>query len=180
MSSRREIREKYIAIRKTLSNERRLEASLSAQCFLLKIIAPFSRILSFSSKKEEINLWSFNQQIAQEGRLLLPRIMSSSEFVPFQVNQCDRELVLHSRWKILEPDPWLCKEVSKEEIDCVLVPGLAFDSKKGRLGYGKGFYDRFLCKLSCLSIGIGFKEQWLKSPFPHQRHDILLKKIYLF
>lgn len=45
-----------------------------------------------------------------------------------------------------------------EKIDMVLVPLLAFDKMGNRVGYGKGFYDRFLaeCKISCKRIGISF------------------------
>ena len=48
--------------------------------------------------------------------------------------------------------------------DIILVPILAFDNKKNRLGYGKGFYDRYLNKLKrinnkCLAIGIAFSFQ---------------------
>ncbi|MCB1072301.1 MAG: 5-formyltetrahydrofolate cyclo-ligase [Chlamydiales bacterium] len=180
MNSKATIREKYIAIREELSEERRLQASLAATKQLLKLLSGFGQIISFASKDEEINLWPLNKQLATEGRLLLPRMVSGSEIVPFQVKNLDQELVLHPKWNVLEPNPKLCKEVIVEKIDFAIVPGVAFDRGHGRLGYGKGFYDRFLSKLSCPLIGVGFKEQLLEPPFPHEKHDVPLTDIYLF
>lgn len=47
-------------------------------------------------------------------------------------------------WGILEPRAEFFRPVRPEEIDLVVVPGVAFDEKGNRLGYGGGFYDRFL------------------------------------
>ncbi|MFZ5647734.1 MAG: 5-formyltetrahydrofolate cyclo-ligase [Bacillota bacterium] len=47
-------------------------------------------------------------------------------------------------WGILEPGKNCARPVDPEELDLVIVPGVAFDSGGNRLGYGGGFYDRFL------------------------------------
>ena len=58
------------------------------------------------------------------------------------------------------PEPVSCKSLDPEEIDMVLVPLLTFDKKGFRVGYGKGFYDRFLqqCKEVCIKIGLSYFE----------------------
>ena len=63
-----------------------------------------------------------------------------------------------NRWGITEPQHG--KEVPSELIDLVVVPLLAFDKKGHRLGYGKGFYDRFLsgCRSNVKKIGISYFE----------------------
>ncbi|MDJ0652257.1 MAG: 5-formyltetrahydrofolate cyclo-ligase [Simkaniaceae bacterium] len=180
MRSKIAIREKYSAIRKKLSKERRLEASHAATKQLLKVMSGFNHIISFASKEEELNLWPLNKQLADEKRLLLPRMISDAEILPFQVKDIDQELVLHQKWRILEPNPEVCKKVSLDTINFAIVPGIAFDRGYGRLGYGKGFYDRFLSKLSCPLAGVGFKEQLLESLLPREQHDISLTDIYLF
>ena len=54
--------------------------------------------------------------------------------------------------------------------DVVIVPGVAFSSSRYRLGYGGGFYDRFLENIDSYKIGVAFEAQLL-SDLPHQNHD---------
>ncbi len=175
-----ETRRNFIQIRRVLSKERRDEATLSATKKLLERLSSYGQVLSFASKEEEINLFPLNETLAKEGRLLLPRLISETEIAPFHVKAPDNELILHPKWKVFEPNPELCTKGSIEKIDCIIVPGVAFDRGHGRLGYGKGHYDRFLARVSCTLIGVGFKEQLLESPFPHEKHDIPLTEIFLF
>lgn len=51
-------------------------------------------------------------------------------------------------------------EVEEEDIDMVIVPLLAFDTKGNRVGYGKGYYDRFLinCREDCITVGLSYFE----------------------
>ena len=58
------------------------------------------------------------------------------------------------------PEPLFAEKIEENEIDMVLVPLLAFDQKGHRIGYGGGFYDRFLAKVrpDCIKVGLSFFE----------------------
>lgn len=58
------------------------------------------------------------------------------------------------------PEPLDTEIVEPNVVDIVLIPLLAFDSKGNRVGYGKGFYDRYLkeCRQDCLKIGLSYFE----------------------
>ena len=77
---------------------------------------------------------------------------------------------------VLEPAVKSC--ILLENLDLVIVPGVAFDKKGNRLGRGKGFYDRFLEKLSgdTPSIGLAFDFQILPK-LPASAHDVSVKKV---
>lgn len=60
--------------------------------------------------------------------------------------------------KNIEPEESLAT-VSKKDIDICIMPGLAFTLSGQRLGYGKGFYDRYLENLNCIKIGLCFDFQ---------------------
>lgn len=67
-------------------------------------------------------------------------------------------MYLSNKWNI--PEPVERTLLDEQEIDLVLLPLLAFDSKGNRVGYGKGFYDRFLhkCKPDVIKVGLSLFE----------------------
>lgn len=69
-------------------------------------------------------------------------------------------------------------EVPIESLDAVIVPGVAFDHSGGRLGYGGGYYDRFLPKLrpDTVKIGVAYELQLIKQ-IPVEEHDVHLDRI---
>lgn len=79
---------------------------------------------------------------------------------------------------IAEPKSSCIREVSIEEIDLVVVPGLAFDKGGGRIGHGPGYYDRFLKKLpsEVPRIGLAFDFQIL-GEIPSFPHDVPVNKL---
>ncbi len=72
----------------------------------------------------------------------------------------DHEYTILGRNKYDIPEPIHGKVVPNEEIDIVFIPLLGFDQKGNRVGYGKGFYDRFLseCRPDVVKIGMSFFE----------------------
>lgn len=64
--------------------------------------------------------------------------------------------------------------VAEERIDIAIVPLLAADANNCRLGFGGGYYDRFLAGFHGISIGICFSEQITPEPLPHEAHDVPL------
>ena len=89
----------------------------------------------------------------------------------------DLKDLLPGKFGILEPSE-NCVKVDASEIDLTLVPGLAFDQYRNRLGRGRGFYDRWLMQLSGKRIGVGFDYQ-LVDTVPTEPHDIQLDLIAL-
>lgn len=71
---------------------------------------------------------------------------------------------------ILTPIPEQSKEIAPEELDLVVVPGLAFDAYGGRLGRGAGYYDRFLRKTEAFRMGFCLSLQLLQW-IPMDRYD---------
>ena len=89
---------------------------------------------------------------------------------------CLEELV-DEYWGIPQPAFDAGKnEINWNEIDLVIVPGLAFDQSGNRIGYGAGYYDRFLTELKTTSVGLCFKEN-VFDILPHAMHDISVEYV---
>jgi 5-formyltetrahydrofolate cyclo-ligase len=86
---------------------------------------------------------------------LVPRINPDTNILEHFLYADDTVLKMN-KWGI--PEPLNGLEKSAEEIDLVLIPLLAFDQSGHRVGYGKGYYDRFLanCRPDCIKTGLSF------------------------
>jgi len=157
---------------------RRKEAAVAAFSFLTEELSKMSGpVVSFASTPLEINLWPVNKWLIKQRRLFLPKVEEGSLTI-YEV-QSTEELE-KSSFGLREPSPSLCRRVYAEEIKLVLVPALFFDSRLHRLGYGKGYFDRFLSTVpESRKWGVGFKEQKIEK-IPVDSFDIKVDKLLLF
>lgn len=165
-------------VRQEISPLRREQASYEACSQLYQMTQHANQILSFASFGSEINLWPLNRRLAEEGRLVLPRMGKERKLLLFSVKQIDE---LESTQKGLLEPKLNFQPLDFSELSLSLIPGLGFDlHTKHRLGYGLGFYDHLLAAdLTQTTWGVGFKEQAVEA-LPHSPHDIPLKQIFLF
>ena len=78
----------------------------------------------------------------------------------YKISDYDKDLVESSN-DVLEPDPEKCKKISLDDIDIAIIPGLAFDDKGGRVGFGNNFYSKLITKLpeTCRKVSLAYEEQ---------------------
>jgi 5-formyltetrahydrofolate cyclo-ligase len=109
--------------------------------------------------------------------VLLPKT-GPDKMAFFRIFQADfsENKLIEGRFGILEPPGSSCGV--RENIDLLIVPGVGFDKYGYRIGYGKGYYDRFIKENDFrFSIGIGFQFQVLDSRLPHSGFDQRLDAI---
>jgi 5-formyltetrahydrofolate cyclo-ligase len=112
--------------------------------------------------KVEIDTWqiiSFLQRDFPQIDITVPRVVPGTREMEHSLLTPQTNLI-ENRWKIPEPDPLNSIKIEPENIDAVLIPLLAFDKKGFRVGYGGGYYDRFLvqCRPDVVKIGLSFFE----------------------
>lgn len=129
-------------------------------------------VMAYCSIPPEIDLMPVLETALKQGKtLVLPRCEPGGHMTPRQVHSLE-ELVLGS-YGILEPGQ-NAVQVPEQQIDLILVPGLAFDGMGHRLGRGKGYYDRFLSRTSAKTMGIC---RYLVPEVPVEPHDISMNAL---
>jgi len=107
------------------------------------------------NERKEVNTHELIKQLLNSDKQLIVPVTN------FENNSLDHSVVnsfqdlIPNKWKVLEP-----KSVNKpqQKPDLVLIPLLASDKKFNRLGYGKGFYDRFLSSTDAVKAGLIFSD----------------------
>ena len=112
-------------------------------------------------KHNEINTWLIVRRLQQKSPkivILIPKIIP--ENFELETFTLDEKKLIENRWGILEPSGENQDKIEPEKIDLVIIPLLIFDKNGNRVGYGKGFYDRFLqqCNPKTLKIGMCLEE----------------------
>lgn len=155
---KREIRQLYLEKRKTLSEQ---EVTLWSQNITAKVLQNLTveqhYIHLFASLKKQVEVDTYPLVEAlwkRDKKPVVPKIISTHQLVHYQWNPQTKMTV--NAWGI--PEPEAGEKILPEQLDVVLVPLLAIDQQGQRVGYGKGFYDRFLaaCNSNVLKIGLGF------------------------
>ncbi|HHN63788.1 MAG TPA: 5-formyltetrahydrofolate cyclo-ligase [Nitrospirae bacterium] len=129
-------------------------------------------LMLFASFRSEINTFPIIEHALKEGKgVVLPRVNREEKVLDlFYIGSLD-ELV-EGYMGIKEPDPERCRPATVDSLDLVVLPGVAFDEKGGRLGYGGGYYDRLLASLrdNPILVGLAYEEQ-VVDEIPLEEHD---------
>ena len=123
-------------------------------------------IACYSPIGSEVNTHDIMLNILEQGKnLLLPRIIDDN--IQFYIVP-NLEKLEKGSFEIMEPKD-SCEKAKK--IDCVLIPTVGASKLGVRLGYGKGYYDRFLSSIDAVKISLTYSKQIVKS-IPSDSHDI--------
>ncbi|MBQ3721671.1 MAG: 5-formyltetrahydrofolate cyclo-ligase [Fibrobacter sp.] len=132
-------------------------------------------IAAFYPLKGEANIMPILEELALEGRLLLPRCEGEGIMNFYKVNSLRKDLA-KGHFGIMEPREGL--EKFEGEIPIFLVPGTKFNWDGCRVGHGKGYYDRFLAKYpKAYKAGIATPAQISQEPLPQKETDIRMDVI---
>ncbi|HVJ49745.1 5-formyltetrahydrofolate cyclo-ligase, partial [Desulfitobacterium sp.] len=104
-------------------------------------------IMVFLNFRDEVNTTLLAEKIlASSKRLILPRCAPHGVLIPAEIRDL-KENIEPGKWGIREPKKEGLILANPEDIDLIIIPGAAFDRQGNRLGYGGGYYDRFLTRL---------------------------------
>ena len=159
--TKQELRKKYRDLRSRLSSEEIRNNSIAIANEILKLPiwnAEFFHVFLSIEQLKEVQTEPILSILSGKDKHI---VLSKTEFKTSSMKHfllTDNTKIITNSWNIPEPVNGI--EIKPEKIDVVFVPILAFDSHGNRVGYGKGFYDKFLraCRPETLKIGLSFFE----------------------
>jgi len=165
-----QLKESILEKRNSLSKEDILEKSnqIKNNLFNLKHYKNSKTIMFFVSINSEINTHDMIRESLKNKTIIVPKV-EHHEIEPSVIIDFDN-LVPSGKFGIFEPIEAM--KVAYKNIDLILVPGIVFDNLGYRIGYGYGYYDKFLKKVpKALKIGLAYDCQVVEK-IPNEMHDI--------
>lgn len=173
------IRKELIEIRRNLSKKEVLEKSnkIKKRLFEMNEFKLATTVLFYVSYDNEVYTHDMIKESMKIGKnIIVPKSDKENRVLILSKLESWNDLETGA-YGILEPKEEKIREVSIEEIDLIIVPGVGFDENGHRIGHGKGYYDDLLknsTKASC--IGLAFEFQ-IVDEIPTEKHDLPVDKI---
>lgn len=173
--TRQALRKQVLGKRDQLANDERHVKSMAIteQVWSLPEMAGWQTLFVYVGFRSEVETLALIRWcLAQGKRVAVPLVDNTrAAMIPLQITDPGQDLK-PGYYGIPEPDPQKTALVAGREIDAVVLPGSVFDMEGGRLGYGGGYYDRFLVNDApqACRIGLAFELQ-LVGAVPLEPHD---------
>lgn len=157
MQSKEQLRKEHRAWRKKLKAKERRKRSKYVCDHLDRCYSDISIVMGYIPRDNELDILPQMQRWVDRGAIVLIPKWDTGDIEPVV-------------WK--EDQEWN----GTNGIDLVLVPGIVFDKANHRIGFGKGYYDRFLSKHNYPTLGIAYRAQVVKE-IPIESHDIAVDQV---
>lgn len=162
--NKNDIRRIMLDRRKEIINRNKLSTIIVNKILNLDIYKKARVVALYKSLDTEVNTNDLIIQSLVDKIVLLPKIVND-EMVFIKIDK-DTEYI-KSRIGVMEPNG----DIYTGDIDLIIVPGVSFDEELNRLGFGKGYYDKYLASKNIFKIGICFDNQVIKL-LPVNDYDI--------
>ena len=178
---KKEFRKKVISLRKTQQPDFIKKNSDIIKDKLLKMncIKNASTIMLYLDFNNEVITDNLIKELISLDKIVASpiTIIKEKKLIPCQIKDFEYG-IQYGAYNIREPKPNCSTEINIKDIDVVIVPAVAYDINGFRLGYGGGFYDRFLENIreDAVTIGIAFDLQ-IFNKVPKEPHDAQLDYI---
>ena len=180
-----ELRKKYKAVRSAVEEREAKSQIIASALFHTELFKSCSDIFLYSNSGTEVSTAEILKESLSLGKkVAYPKCTDKDGNMEFYYINSVSELC-EGMYGIYEPESYKELKAVPSCESLIVVPGLAFDTYGYRLGYGKGYYDRYLSLYPCKAVGIAFSECFCKE-LPHGIYDFKInclitdKKEYYF
>lgn len=157
-SKKEKIRKEVKALRsnfsKNISEKKKLDALIVSKLLEMPSMQDATTVLVYESYKTEVDTSGLIEMLHDVGKTVAVPFVESME-PPVMTLRLKNDTRSH---------------VKPEAIECAVIPGIAFDKRLNRIGFGKGFFDRLLRKMKCPKIALAYDFQIVQN-VPASKHD---------
>lgn len=174
MTDKEVLRKQYISIRNNIKNKKEKSNIITNKVIKEEAYKKAKIVALYKSLPSEVDTTELiKYSIALGKTVVLPKVVCD-DLKFYKISLSDK--LVKSKFGVEEPIENEANYIEKEKINLVIVPGVCFDKENNRLGFGKGYYDRFLAKTNLYTIAICFEEQMINKIFTED-NDIKMKKV---
>lgn len=173
-TEKQRLREERLAARKALTEQERtvLDDRITQKLLALSEYADVATVLTYVSVSSEVSTRKLIECALRDGKTIaVPRCLSEHRLEFVQITSLDQ--LVAAPFNLLEPAKEL-PALTEDHMDAsiCIVPALLVDTKGYRLGYGAGFYDRFLSTYFGKKICLSYQQNLSKTTLPHTEFDV--------
>lgn len=180
MDMKNTLRKQIINCRESLSREQVDEKSRAVMSHLVRLpeFIKASTVMAYMDFRNEVRTRDIIALCLSTGKkVAAPRVdksggIGSRQLVVYEIRDMGKDFE-PGTFGVMEPRTNKSRIIAPEDIDLVLVPGVVFDRKGNRIGFGAGYYDQFLARTrdDCIKAAVAFDFQVL-TEIPAEEHDI--------
>ena len=173
------LREERLAARETLSEQERasLDDFITQKLLATPEYAEAATVLTYVSVLSEVSTRMFIECALRDGKTVaVPRCLPGHRLEFVVITSLDQ--LVPAPFNLLEPSKDLSALTESQMSNTIcIVPALLVDTKGYRLGYGAGFYDRFLSTYPCKKICLAYQQNLSKTELPHTAFDVAVDMV---
>ena len=162
MQTKEDIRKMVAKRRQTIDNTHEMSRQAISRLMTLPEMKTCSTIMTYVDFGKEVRTVPLISELFNQRKHIVVPYVAEGEIQLFRLNKLNE--LAPGYFGILEPKIELRqladRRINVNELQLILVPGVAFDPQGGRLGRGKGYYDRFLKKVPKNALKIGLVFDW--------------------
>lgn len=163
--NKQELRKYYLEQRRTISDKELKSKDITNKIISLKDYEMAKVIALYNSLESEVDTQNLIKERLENNKIVvLPKVINKTEMKFYKISSLDE--LERGAFGIYEPIENENNLVEPNEIDLMIIPGVCFDKNKNRVGFGGGYYDRYLSgENNIFKVGICFDEQLLKDEY---------------
>ncbi|MBR3816331.1 MAG: 5-formyltetrahydrofolate cyclo-ligase [Clostridia bacterium] len=168
---KKQLRQKYRNIRSSVSDALTKSELISARLTESYLYKQHNKIFLYYPSGREVSTVSIAEKAFADGKMVaFPKCLDRKGTMEFRFINSFSDLE-EGMFGIMEPDSVCCGYAVPDSDTLIVVPALAFDMNGNRLGYGGGYYDRYLSQYDCCSVGLAYSE-CICNRLPTEEYDV--------